>query len=93
MSSKKDETEGQLKESTPAQDSMPKDWRPDYFPTSAKPVFLKVSSLFIGILILCLFLGYCSESENSRNKNIENSNSNNPNPENEADSNDANIFE
>lgn len=69
MSSKKEDkittqTEPQDVPNTTATD----DWRPDYFPTSAKPVFKKMGLLFLGILVLCLFLAYCSQNDADEKK-------------------------
>lgn len=65
MTSKKLGTNENDPPETEAQEQHPQteDWRPDYFPTSAKPVFKKIGILTISILILCLFLGYCSTEE------------------------------
>lgn len=75
MSSKKFDKETQESSETQTQDQQPQveDWRPDYFPTSAKPVFKKTAFLVISILFLCVFLGYCSkeESTNENTKPVE----------------------
>ncbi len=62
MSSKKDDNEPTQTEPQDVQKATD-DWRPDYFPTSAKPVFRKIGLLFLGILTLCLFLAYCSQND------------------------------
>lgn len=89
MASKKEENE-EIIENESEGSQMHEDWRPDYFPTSAKPVFKKVGFLLIGILILCLFLGYCS-TEDSSDKTDSKTNHAVTTDENEE--NEAEIFE
>ena len=66
MSSKKDsDVRAELSDQEKI-DSLPEDWSPDHFPTSAKPIFKKISILTAGILILCLFLAYCSQNDTEK---------------------------
>lgn len=43
------------------QSKMREDWSPDYFPTSARPVFLRVGLLATVILAICLAVYLTSE--------------------------------
>ena len=75
MASKKDndqnlELESQANEHHDTS-NIPQDWSPDYFPTSAKPIFKKLSILFVSVLTLCLFLGYCSQKANDPGEKTE----------------------
>lgn len=40
-----------------------KDWSPDYFPTSAKPVFRSAVLLVLTIIGLCLLAAWCTQGD------------------------------
>ncbi len=41
---------------------MDKDWDPDHFPTSVKPIVKAVSLLILTLVVICGFLYYTSET-------------------------------
>jgi hypothetical protein len=73
MSSNKDDDKNIELTDQEKASNLPEDWSPDHFPTSAKPIFKKVSILTVGILTLCLFLAYCSQNDVDTKKGTENS--------------------
>jgi hypothetical protein len=94
MSSKKDDAgENQVQENDAAPSAPAGDWRPDYFPTSPKPIFLKISALSLSILILCLFLAYCSDPKDQHKNNVDTQNNSETSSDNESDLDSPEIFD
>lgn len=50
-----------LKEARETQSPIPKDWSSDYFPTSAKPVFVRVGLLAAVLVAICAAVYLTSE--------------------------------
>jgi len=46
---------------TPGDSKLPTDWSSDYFPTSARHVFLGWGAMLVGIIILCFIVYSTSE--------------------------------
>lgn len=63
-----DERAGKPQGGDGAQGKMREDWSPDYFPTSARPVFLRVGLLSAVIIAICVAVYLSSEHPEDPNR-------------------------
>lgn len=63
-----DENEKELKVTTEAPKRETSDWNSDFFPVSARPVWIKLGMMFFGVIILGLIAIYYSADEEEEEK-------------------------